>query len=79
MRLTGVFDGAARVIGTCADNDGDGVAHAFKPDFDDTLTLIHRKGTWLTGCAQQHQRVDLGFQLHEEQTATRGFVKLSVW
>lgn len=43
------------------------------------LTLIHRKGAWLAGCAQQHQRVDLGFQLHEEQTAKRGFVKLSVW
>ena len=67
--LTGVFDGAARIVRTCADDDGNGISHTFQADFNDAFAFIHCKGARFAGCAQQHQRIHLRFQLHGDQAA----------
>ena len=78
LRLTGIFNGAARVVGAGADDNGNRAARTFKADFNDAFALIHRKRAWLARCAQQNKRVHLRRYLHCEQAAKRGLIQPAI-
>ena len=78
LRLTGIFNGAARVVGAGADDDRDRAARTFKADFNDAFALIHRKRAGLARCAQQNERVHLRRRLHCEQAAKRGLIQPAI-